>query len=74
MTKDQLPTRQAMKPDPNPQYIILFSSGSIYEQEYKPIVGFDDIITLTHFVTFISSEKKIFALISPCRYPDVCPG
>lgn len=28
-------------------------------------------VTNTHFVTFISSEKKIFSLLSPCRHPHV---
>jgi len=69
MTKDQLPTRQAMKPDPNPQYIILFSSGSIYEQEYKPIVGFDDIITLTQNVPyFYGFDKNLIPIVPALWY------
>lgn len=47
MTQDQLRTRQTREPDRNPQYIILFSSDSMSEKEYKPILEFDDLISVT---------------------------
>ena len=57
-----------MKRDPEPQYIILFPSGSIYQEEYKPIVEFDRNSTLPQNVTYFYGLDETLITIVPALW------